>query len=439
MKKTICILLLLALLSSIGCVALAEEPEIVRYENAGIAYEDPVELRDCTGVAGIDSYGCISYDPPCYVILIDYVAMTRENYDEIMAKYLADEASDEELDSVYQSMITLGGVAAVQGELEDAQTLLTVEMGDAFEIGTAEDFHFYYFDIPCDVTGLEPVFAEEIGQLKETMPEVFRKAELSVPADPLRDLIDTKISFTAVDLDGNEHSSEELFSANRYTMINCWGTWCGHCVDELADLAELDRAVKELGGGIVGIEREFEYDEETLQRGRDVLAANGVTYPNVLAKEDIAFVNELSGFPTSIFVNQEGEICAPPISAVDFPGYLSTFEELLGAPVEMEWSEEPEEEDAGSPDAAANGEEFYRVFVMDSEGPVQGATVQFCSSDTCVLGKTDAEGAAVFEMPDGEEYTVHILKVPKGYAKPAEEFTMLAVHSDLTVQIEKAA
>ena len=65
--------------------------------------------------------------------------------------------------------------------------------------------------------------------------------------------------------------------------------------------------------------------------------------------------------------------------------------------------------------------------------------MQFCSKESCILGKTDYEGVAVFEMPGGEVYTVHILKVPEGFEKNKQEYETQDVPSDLTVTINKAA
>lgn len=44
----------------------------------------------------------------------------------------------------------------------------------------------------------------------------------------------------------------------------------------------------------------------------------------------------------------------------------------------------------------------YRIFVVDqSSRPVAGAMVQFCTADTCKIGKTDDSGMASFDDPEG--------------------------------------
>ena len=49
----------------------------------------------------------------------------------------------------------------------------------------------------------------------------------------------TTVEFETVDLDGKTVSSRELFAENKVTMINFWGTFCGPCIREMPELAEL--------------------------------------------------------------------------------------------------------------------------------------------------------------------------------------------------------
>ena len=53
-------------------------------------------------------------------------------------------------------------------------------------------------------------------------------------------------SFTAQDLDGNQ-VDETIFEDAELTMINVWGTFCTPCLEEMPDLAELNREYQEKG------------------------------------------------------------------------------------------------------------------------------------------------------------------------------------------------
>ena len=69
----------------------------------------------------------------------------------------------------------------------------------------------------------------------------------------------------------------------------------------------------------------------------------------------------------------------------------------------------------------------YIIFVKDAntEEPLAGVKVQFCSDTMCMMGVTDNTGAAVFNMDPGN-YEAHILKQPKGYQKSSETANLTA-------------
>lgn len=64
----------------------------------------------------------------------------------------------------------------------------------------------------------------------------------------------------------------------------------------------------------------------------------------------------------------------------------------------------------------------YEVYVANEAGdPVEGVRVQFCSDTECLIGDTDKDGIATFDQEAGT-YTVHVYKVPEGYAKDKTEY-----------------
>ena len=73
--------------------------------------------------------------------------------------------------------------------------------------------------------------------------------------------------------------------------------------------------------------------------------------------------------------------------------------------------------------AACGKKANYEVLVNDASGkPVSGVTIQFCSDTECNMGTTNENGIAVFEKEAGN-YTIHVLKVPEGYAPDDTEYT----------------
>ncbi|MCI6809084.1 MAG: redoxin domain-containing protein, partial [Spirochaetia bacterium] len=50
----------------------------------------------------------------------------------------------------------------------------------------------------------------------------------------------TKIEFSAKDIN-NKNITSEIFEDAELTMINIWGTFCGPCIKEMPDLAQLNK------------------------------------------------------------------------------------------------------------------------------------------------------------------------------------------------------
>ena len=79
----------------------------------------------------------------------------------------------------------------------------------------------------------------------------------------------------------------------------------------------------------------------------------------------------------------------------------------------------------------------YRIYVSDIEGNlIEGAMVQLCDDSTCRVENMDQSGLAVFKV-EQNEYTVHLLKQPKGYKKDNQEYKLPDEYSDLHIILEK--
>ena len=123
-------------------------------------------------------------------------------------------------------------------------------------------------------------------------------------------------SFTGKDLDGNDVSSDELFSKNKVTVMNFWFTTCKPCVGELGDLENLNKQLAEKGGQVVGV-NSFTLDgnKDGIADAKDVLSKKGVTYKNVWFKSDSEagkFTSNLFSFPTTYVIDQNGNIVGDP-------------------------------------------------------------------------------------------------------------------------------
>ena len=146
-------------------------------------------------------------------------------------------------------------------------------------------------------------------QLQELPPETA-EANTSSAGDAFP-------SFEGKDLDGNDVSSDELFSKNKVTVMNFWFTTCKPCVGELGDLEKLNQELAERGGQVVGV-NSFTLDgnKGEIADAKDVLSKKGVTYKNIWFKSDSEagkFTSNLFSFPTTYVIDQNGNIVGEPI------------------------------------------------------------------------------------------------------------------------------
>lgn len=83
-------------------------------------------------------------------------------------------------------------------------------------------------------------------------------------------------------------------------------------------------------------------------------------------------------------------------------------------------------------------EDAYHVAVTDEAGdPVPGVLIQFCSDTLCMAEETGQDGIASWKTEAGT-YTVHVLKVPEGYAEDPTEYAAPAKPGTVAITLLKA-
>lgn len=119
----------------------------------------------------------------------------------------------------------------------------------------------------------------------------------------------------------NEDIDSSIFSQNKFTMVNIWGTYCSSCVKELPDLQQIYDEFKNYNVGILGIVSDLKmdsYKEKDLKKAITIIEENNIKYPNVFA--DSTFVEYATGklfvIPTTVFADREGNIIGEIIESV---------------------------------------------------------------------------------------------------------------------------
>ena len=312
--QIICIMLTAILLCGLSVSALAEEPEIKTYELAGVRFTIPAEFKNTHGV--VEYYpAAASYTPPTYWIPFVYYAVPEEDLNVFKDRYEKGEVSLEEFTEFdLNKTAALGTYYAVKGDLTNLKGITKDK--EIIELGSADDFNYYYIkeSVRDAHSNWDKEFLDEAEMLSAKIGEALKQGELFKPVDPPAEIIGKKLTFKAEDLDHNWHTSEEIFSQNRFTLVNVWGTWCGVCVQEMEDLGKLHTQLGEKKCGVLGIEHEYKKYEKYAQEAKDILKEKNVTYPNVLVNkdyEDLGFIYKLSSHPAFFIVDSEGVVVSP--------------------------------------------------------------------------------------------------------------------------------
>ena len=123
-----------------------------------------------------------------------------------------------------------------------------------------------------------------------------------------------KVVFDSKDMNGEKVTSD-IFSKNKITMINIWGTFCPPCVREMPDLARLNAENKGKGVEVVGIpidivDRTGNIIERIKADGDEIIRQTGANYTHIVPTKEMfgGILRNVQAVPTTFFVGQDGKI-----------------------------------------------------------------------------------------------------------------------------------
>ena len=449
MKKLLTVFLSMCLLLS--CAFALGEGEAQAFDAVGLRLGFSDVSEPSPYYVNLAS-GTLSRSPFISVLQLQYFAIPRETMQTMLDSY--DDYDEEKKLSAQQLVANARTILACvlvtdAGDPDEAFRAVlgksAAEAG-AGEFGRVDACRYFAVPMPgftdpeeaLSQGGMDPEkiptdsreLTENGDRIRAEFLERVKSAELYGPAVPLGDIVGRVLSFETVDVDGNPVTSAELFRENKITMVNVWGIWCPHCVNELPELAAIHARLQEQGCGIVGVEWEGKPIETMREEIHAFLEEKGITYPNVVKPDSDPILDGVQGYPTTFFVDSEGRILIAPIEGADVAGYEAALDQLLNS---------VEEDADGEAAAVRNDSGEYRVIVRDGDGqPVEGATIQLCDEKICTFGQTGADGIAVFAVEEQKVYEVHVLAAPEGFAADDTVYKTLDTGSDVSIVLKKA-
>lgn len=115
--------------------------------------------------------------------------------------------------------------------------------------------------------------------------------------------------FTQNDPDGNPVKFSDIYSKNKYTLIDFWASWCGPCRGENPNVVAVYNDYKDKGFGVFGVS--LDQDKAAWLKAID---DDQLTWPHV---SDLAYWNNaaaqlyaINSIPSNLIVDQNGKIIA---------------------------------------------------------------------------------------------------------------------------------
>ncbi len=99
-------------------------------------------------------------------------------------------------------------------------------------------------------------------------------------------------------------------------VLNFWATWCAPCVEEMPALDRLDVELKKSNALVIAVSE----DREPQLTSPDFYAELGLTSLGMWSDRQMKFSRaaKVSGLPTTLLINQEGQEVAAVLGAIDW-------------------------------------------------------------------------------------------------------------------------
>ena len=223
-----------------------------------------------------------------------------------------------------ESLNRIGTIGMFEKSFSEEEIGKITKCDSHTKLGESKDGKYsYYLSVKSDAD------AEAVEEFKKTEVKVIEmKARpengfvLAEKSDLEGDMVFSADSQNAVtdlsnlqtkDIDGKEFSGKN-FSDYDLTMVNVFATWCSPCVQEIPDLAEIQKEMKDKGVNIVGVVTDTVdqtgENREALEKAKLIRERSKAEYPFLIPDQN-NFNGRLSGiqaFPETFFVDKKGQI-----------------------------------------------------------------------------------------------------------------------------------
>jgi thiol-disulfide isomerase/thioredoxin len=109
-------------------------------------------------------------------------------------------------------------------------------------------------------------------------------------------------NFTLKTLDGQEITLSQL--KGKVVLLDFWATWCAPCRESIPHLVQLYKTYRQSGLEVVGMN----VDRGDVDTVRRFVKSMDIPYPIILASDELERNYGITGLPTTILIDKEGNI-----------------------------------------------------------------------------------------------------------------------------------
>ena len=144
---------------------------------------------------------------------------------------------------------------------------------------------------------------------------------------------DVMYDFTVTDLNGNEIVLSEVLKEKKLVMLNFWYSTCGPCVSEFPIISEVYQEYKD-DVEIIALNNLIM--DQTVENVKTFQNSNNLPFIVATCPSSWSNTFGVSGYPTSIFIDQYGVICCVEVGAVTSKRpWICAFDHFTADPYEQ--------------------------------------------------------------------------------------------------------
>ncbi len=180
----------------------------------------------------------------------------------------------------------------------------------------------------------ESATVESVDDTESGVSNIWEKVEENTPV-----FVD---GFATVDIYGSP-VTKDIFAEYDLTLVNLFATWCGPCVAEMPELAQIQKDMHDKGVNVVAVVMDSgtcdKINEEIVETAKALAEASGVEFTFMIpdATNLNGYLYNVTAVPESFFIDKDGKRTGESyVGARDYDAWMEVIESELAKVREAE-------------------------------------------------------------------------------------------------------